>query len=48
MKVALAQLLHCLKESVACRMDQCADADSHFRCGQGLGGVEPKHRVQQL
>jgi hypothetical protein len=29
----LAQLLHCVMETVACPMDPCADADSRFDAG---------------
>src|ERR1700686_5937069 len=42
----LAQLLHCMVESVACPMDLCADADS-LRCGPHFGDMDPGGAFEQ-
>jgi hypothetical protein len=44
----LAQLLHCLMESVACPMEQCADADSRAGDRQRFDDVEVMTRVTAM
>lgn len=41
----LAQLLHCLMETVACPIEQCADADSRAGDRQRFDDVEVMTRV---
>ena len=44
----LAQLLHCLRETVACPMEQRADADSRAGDRQRFDDVEVMTRVTAL